>query len=911
MLKKIYFLLVPILVSAFCSLLFLTNLDGQVYDLYLRTLPSLKEDQKILIIKVDDGAIENVGIFPWTRDILADAIVFLREMGALTVAFDLSYLDNSPVRVDPDYVQNELPRYIDNGFMRINETAGQVIDGFAQGNFGRRDAEDIKTSLAEINDSIKSELEVSIGYITRDVDAHFANTLQFFGNSYLTLTMIQAEDILGDDKSFEMDPEIQIWLENHIALENITVINDTLTPEAPGIIPAIFKLISRADGAGFVNAIPDSDGYRRRVHLLMKHNGLYYPHLILASMAEMLGSPGIEVSNTRIVLKNANLGGVTKDIIIPRTEDGTVLVKWPKKQFSEYNTMSSWDLIRYNRIEADLIYNLGIMDESNFFAYWEGDETPNEKYNNANYIKEILYQGENAEEGITFDTYLEYRQDYLYAADTFLNGQYEDAILADVGDDGEVQEYVRSLFKTARDQFSQLMEIRGAVSAKTTGSLSIIGVDATSMTDLGLTTFQENFPNVGLYAALANMLLAEEFIDDSPKYISLLIALFLSLVLSLIIKRLHVGNSIILGMAAIVFTAAALTVVFVITKRYVGTVVPFAAVTLTFLSLTGINFFTTIREKSFLRSAFSRYLAPEVINQIIEDPSKLNLGGEKLEMTAIFTDIRSFSTISEALKDPKSLVDLLNHYLTWMSDIILENQGTVDKYEGDAIIAFFGAPIHIPDHAVRACRSAVLMKKAEAEINKEAMELGLITLEVIEALVHKNIIKAGDTEPIYTRIGINTGDMVVGNMGTPNKMNYTIMGDSVNLAARLEGVNKQYNTGGILISEHTRKQIGDEFVVRNLGLATVVGIKTPLRLYELLDFNAQASQEILDMNRNWDAAVAAYEERKFAEALGIFQGVREKFPDDNVASLFVGWCEGYLKNPPPDGWGGVNNLTEK
>jgi adenylate cyclase len=765
--------------------------------------------------------------------------------------------------------------------------------------------------MQDFNNSIKNELEVSIDYVTRDVDAYFADTLEFFGKSFLTLTMVRKDDIIGESKTYDMDPEIQSWLENNIALKDIVVKGDTLTPEEPGIVPAIFKLISRAKGAGFVNANPDEDGYRRRVHLVLKHLGHYYPHLILVSMREMLGNPVIEISNSEIVLKNALVNDVRKDIVIPRTEDGTVLVKWPKKPFSEYNAMSSWDLIRYNRVEADFAYNLDLMSDSNFFAYWGGDETPLEKYNNANYIKEMLYHSETAEDGVSFDTYLEYRQDYLETVEAYLNGGYEEAILGDIGDDEETREFVVELFDTARDQFRQLLEIREKVSARTAGTLSIIGVDATSMTDIGLIAFQENYPNVGIYSALANMLLSGEFLDDSPHYISFVIALVLSLLSGFFIKRLDVGKSVLLGISAMIFTVATLTIFFMITKTYIGVVVPFTAVVFTFLSLTGLNFFTTIREKSFLRSAFSRYLAPEVIEQIIADPSKLTLGGEKVEMTAVFTDVRSFSTITEALKDPKLLVDLLNHYLTRMSNIILENQGTVDKYEGDAIIAFFGAPIHFEDHAARACRSAVLMKKAEIEINREVLELGLITPEVIDALVNKGIIQAGDACPVYTRIGVNTGDMVVGNMGTPSKMNYTIMGDAVNLAARLEGVNKQYNTGGILISEYTRAKIGDEFIVRGLDRVRVVGINTPIRLYELLDLRSEAPARLADMVVAWEQALRLYEEKQFAEAADKFSRIAGTGSEDGPAGLYIKRCENYARGAALPEDFPLNNLTEK
>jgi class 3 adenylate cyclase len=283
-------------------------------------------------------------------------------------------------------------------------------------------------------------------------------------------------------------------------------------------------------------------------------------------------------------------------------------------------------------------------------------------------------------------------------------------------------------------------------------------------------------------------------------------------------------------------------------------------------------------------------------------------------MTAIFTDIRSFSTISEALGDPGKLVELLNFYLTRMSDIVLQNGGTIDKYEGDAIIAFFGAPVYMEDHARRACRSAVLMHKAEDEINREAVERGLITSGVMEALARTGIIKrADDPRPLFTRLGINTGDMVVGNMGTPNKMDYTIMGDAVNLAARLEGINKQYNTGGILTSEYTRPKLGDEFILRPLSRVRVVGKNIPIRLYEILDIAAEAPPDLAEMVRQWEGAFTAYEGRNFAAAGNVFKAICLRNPADRPARLYLDRCAAYLKSPPPeDKWeDGVDNLTEK
>ncbi|MDR2160134.1 MAG: CHASE2 domain-containing protein [Treponema sp.] len=913
--KKTYlYVLDPLLVVLVCGLFFFTSLDNKVFDLYLRLLPPLKEDDKVLTITVDDGSVEQVGIFPWTRDILADAIVFLREMGAKTVVFDLSYLDNSPVLVDSVYVREELPRYLESGFRRINDTTGDVMDAFANGVLGRKDVPLMKEEIIAFNNSVKDELAVSVDYVTRDVDAHFADTLTFFGSSYLTLTMLSKESIIEDDKTYAMDSTVQQWIEDHLALKNIDSRGDTLTPDNAGIVPAIHKLLSRARGAGFVNANPDKDGYRRRIHLLLKHNGFYYPHLSLAALNETLGISGIAVDKKAVTLKNATIGGVTRDIRIPRASDGTILLKWPKKSFYNYNIMSAWDLIRYNRIEANMAYNLGQMNELGFFLYGEiGEETPLDAYNNANYIKELLYAGENEEEGIRFDTYLEYRARYLAVTDAWLNGPAEAAILAGVEDE-ETRQYVQDFFAAVREDFSWLIKCRREVSAQAEGAFCIIGATMTSSTDLGLTTFQTNYPNVGTYPVMVNMILSGDFLDDAPQWVSLAIAAALSLMLAAVIKSLDTGKSVLAGLSAIAACAALSAAFFFLTRRYVGTIVPLTSVTLTFLSLTGINFFTTLREKSFLRSAFSRYLAPSVIEQIIADPDKLNLGGEKREMTAIFTDIQRFSSISEALQTqyaaegPKMLVDLLNLYLTEMSNIVLENEGTIDKFEGDAIIAFFGAPIYTEKHASLACRAAIQMKKAEAALREKIMDREGPFYTPLGRLIEAKTIPAG--RPLYTRIGVNTGDMVVGNMGTPSKMDYTIMGNAVNLAARLEGVNKQYYTGGILISEYTRGKLGDEFALRPLSRVRVVGINTPFRLYELLDTRAEAPAPLLEAAARWERALGLYEEGAFGEAAAAFAAVAGNDGEDKAALFYRGRCETYAAGGPPPDFP-VDNLTEK
>jgi class 3 adenylate cyclase len=318
-----------------------------------------------------------------------------------------------------------------------------------------------------------------------------------------------------------------------------------------------------------------------------------------------------------------------------------------------------------------------------------------------------------------------------------------------------------------------------------------------------------------------------------------------------------------------------------------GAVPLFWAAPYSFMIMVIIIYAMLITEENFIQGAFSRYLAPEIISEIIKDPNKLNLGGEKREMTAIFTDIQNFTAISEQL-DPAQLVRLLNKYLTEMSNIIMEHLGTIDKYWGDAIIAFFGAPLFNADHGALACRSALAIKAAERELNKTFVGEKLSPV------------------PIFTRIGINTGEMVVGNMGAEKKMDYTIMGNAVNLASRIEGVNKQYRTGGILISEYTRAKIGDEFLLRRIDRVRVVGINTPLRLYELLPTDTeQGAVEI------WEKAFDLYEHRDFRKAFGLFFLLVKRYPHDNVALVYAHRCKAFIENPPPDDWDAVRNLTMK
>jgi class 3 adenylate cyclase/CHASE2 domain-containing sensor protein len=443
------------------------------------------------------------------------------------------------------------------------------------------------------------------------------------------------------------------------------------------------------------------------------------------------------------------------------------------------------------------------------------------------------------------------------------------------------------------------------------------GFYAEGLYDIFNTPISGVYPGMGTHVTFLDNLLQRDFIEKSSEWVNILL---LFLIIGLTVFLTMFSHRILVSLGGTTAIIAAIIITAFAAYQFAGLWIPMITylfgILASFVTVTLYNYATEGSQKRFIKSAFSQYLSPKVIDQIIHDPSQLKLGGEKREMTALFTDLRAFSTFSEALGDPAKLVELLNFYLTRMCNIVLDNQGTIDKYVGDAIIGFWGAPVHMDNHAILACRSAVYMKKLERELNREALENGILTPKVLEALAAKGklgVFDDGSPCPLYTRLGLNSGDMVVGNMGTPNKMNYTIMGNAVNLAARLEGTNDQYNTNGIIISEYTKSAIGDEFVLRPLSRVRVVGINTPLRIYELLDIASEAPPELSAMVKSWGQAFNFYENRDFLAAKNIFHTIYQKNKIDLVAKKYMERCEKFQTSPPDEkAWdNGVDNLTSK
>ena len=882
MIKKYLHLTIPVLAVAVCSLLAFSSIDLKVADWFQRPLKSTVENPNIVMINVDDAAVDQIGTWPFSRDVYADSIITLKELESESVVFDLSFVDKSQAKIDERYVTETLPEYVDEDFEYLDDKIINVLGQYADGSLKASDSEEIAEDMLYATETIKNNLKTNISHSVESQDAALARALKYFDSSFVTLTFDETTDISDEEKTY---------LDSVIALDNVEVLKDTKTPEYSHVLPAISEFMVKAKKAGFVNAKPDRDGYLRRVHLVFKYNGKYYGQLAFVPILEHFGNPKVIISDSEILLKNCKFDNmVIKDVKIPRAQDGTVLVKYPKKTYSEYNYVGLWSIYRLSRLEEEVKGNLEILNQMGYFDYCEDEVDPFITYSNAEYVKDALL---NEEEDFSFDDYMNYRRAFFEAYEQFLNYGYEERLCEDFPDETEE---IKESFDTCREVYNKFMESRHKISDVVKYSICFVGTTATSTTDYGLNQYEEHYPNPGVHYAMANMLLNQDFVDNSPAWLSILIALLLCLIYSFVSNRIKsTGRQIITGVSFLFASTFLLLLFFIITRRYIGTAIPVTSLLISFIVSTIVGFITASHDKKFITNAFSQCLSKEVVDDIVANPSSFKLGGQRLEMTAMFTDIQKFSGFSELLTAAQ-LVALLNFYLTKMSDIIMDERGTVDKYEGDAIIALVGAPVKMEDHAQRACAAAIRMKKAEQEMNDYICEVAAgskpDTME--QDLYDAFKIMVENKKTLFTRIGLNSGEMIAGYMGSENKKNYTMMGNNVNLASRLEGVNKQYHTAGIMISEATRNLIGDRFVVRSLDRVRVVNVNTPIRLYELLDEKSAASAETLKYVEEWEKALKVFESRDYKNAGSLMKELMQKNPKDSVARYYSSLIDTYF-----------------
>jgi adenylate cyclase len=903
--------LIGLALAFFFSILYaldiFSRLGDQVYDLLLHARPERELLGDVVFLDVDDNAIAYNGVFPWPRSIIAEGLLRLKEYGARAAIFDIEYIDKGPQGVDTIYLNNGLPADFARSFSEINSAAADVFSALQSDRIGREHIGEYAIAFSQLIGSERDSLFARAQSVARDNDQYLIQSSALFGSSWATLHL--RHDPLHGEQSERRPMAEEHFSYPVVALENAN------KGKYVDVLPALPGFALAAKGAGFTNAEVDKDGIRRRVDLSQNIEGYWYLQLAFRPLIDYLGNPEIELDNRRLVIKNAaKPDGRARDITIPLDGQGRMMLDWPKTNYYDsYDHISFYDFSLLDDIEAELEHYTRLFDDTDILFFSQFDPSLTRISFISGNLAELfdgIYELKAAALEYCSDEYFALYVDYRSQSRELIRelllldpGAKVNALLPDlleaypgsaeaILDEAETIALLAEYIQIDLDRYEQ---INGNNEKMIRDKFCILGRVDTGTTDLGANPFYGEYVNVGTHGVVLDMILSESFIVPIAKHWHILFTLIFVFLFLFSSSKLSPVPRAVSGFLITVLIIAASAVLFRFSGIFLNPLLTTFAMVSAVILREIISYAGSEQEKQFIRKAFSTYVSGDVVKEIIADPSRLQLGGSKRHMTAIFTDVRGFSTISEKL-DPESLVTLLNHYLTAMSDVVLGEKGTIDKYEGDAIIAFFGAPVDIPDHAVRACTSAIIMKRIEVELNRKVLEDKL------------------SPTPLLTRIGINTGSMVAGNMGTGNKMNYTIMGNAVNLAARLEGVNKQYGTW-ILASDDTVRETGGQILTRKLDRVRVVGINEPVRLHELLNTAEDAGPDEKKLIAIFHQALDYFENRNWKAAMEGF-GESRPFEIKNVMAMdpstkYYERCQHFLTKPPADDWDGVYNLTEK
>ena len=435
------------------------------------------------------------------------------------------------------------------------------------------------------------------------------------------------------------------------------------------------------------------------------------------------------------------------------------------------------------------------------------------------------------------------------------------------------------------------------------GKIFLVGSTAAGLFDLKHAPLGDKYPGVEIHASLIRSILTNTFVRRLPSWLDTLILVLTGVTigsLGFLLAPLPAALAVVAVFGLYVLTAVR---VFGTNHLWIEMARPMLTIIVAYAGVMAYRYVTEEKDRKFLHSTFKAYLSPEIIDKMYKTKTSPRLGGEERVLTAYFTDIQRFSTFTEKLGSPTRLVELLNEYLTAMTDILLQHRGTLDKYEGDAILAFFGAPMPMADHAYQACCTALAMQRKLGALRDKWRNQG----EKWPPIVHD----------MRMRIGINTGPITTGNMGSSVRMNYTMMGDAVNLAARLESAAKYYGVY-TMISSYTYDLVAESFEVRRLDTIQVVGKSEPVVVYELLGEKGHIPPEYaalmepyqrglrLFYSREWEAAEHAFAE---SEALEPLRGVAPE--GMSPSRRLLEYCRCCLREPPGPEWNGVAQLTSK
>lgn len=902
-------------VISFALILFLSVLtasgifekfDFKFFDILLSLTRTPAEAPEILLVEADNISIDSIGPWPWKRDVYADMLLRMKEFGADTAVFDIEFLSESNFPECDDYLARSI-QFFDKTYLTIN---------------------------------------------TKDLDLRYTDD----DITYAEKRFLSPVD--GDMKKNRHDNNITSYESVNNSIFGFNKINwedeKSRFYYGIGFSPALNSFLSRAKGAGFANTIIDKDGSRRRVELLNNQNRTELPlkQIILAPVLDKLQPEKVIRTKNKLILQNAVINGKKTTIKIPLDQYGRMIINWTHKTSNEAFRHDSIMFFNMLRNTEDNIFEITkrlieLTDSLNEYRQDCAVSFTENAYNLYSAYSEILDfkdfllsicegldENSNAINGGVSDEYLsqyfELRKNYFSSVTDYVNNGDFDKILSLVENlrskTGNniylnLTSEFKELFEILKNEITLYNEVFEEKSLLYKNAFCIIGNTASSSTDYGITPFERIYPNMGTHANVYNTIINKNFITPLHWIWGVLIISILFFVQLIFTKKKRPFIQNITGISVILLSVLIPFIFIRYFSIYLPAFTPLLISFTCYLSTTVIRFATAEKDKKFLQTTFGAYVAPAVVDQIVKHPELASLGGKSEYLTALFSDVKTFSGFTEVInneagedKGAEKLVEILNEYLGVLSDAIMDQSGTIDKYVGDEIVSFFGAPIPVENNAFNACVAAIRMLEAEKEFNEKNKDR--LPLNP----------KTGEPFWLRSRVGLNTGNMVVGNMGTKKKLNYTIMGNNVNLASRLEGTNKVYGSW-IMCSEATWKMANEgsckgKLVARKFDNVRVINVKKPVGIYNILGLKDEMPEEQIEAAEVFNEAIEIYLKgsdtpevpkkiSELKEAYELFKKADALYPEDLSSKVFMDRCTGFIKDGVPEIWDGVFTMKSK
>ena len=910
-----------LLYIAFCSVVcavmqlvfrqvaFLKQVELTTLDVRYRLRPPIRTESGLATIDIDSSLIDQVGVWPVSRRVYAEFIKVLCRYNARLVSLDVLFPDPGPNDISADQVR----------------AARQAL------NANPSRADDL---LSHMLRSADDELAEEIGHSGRVI---LAQTFRIPG---LLPQNTSPELFLRGGGASEPRFSDSIGFD-------ITAFSSRFVPQAVSAEPPFRQLMERAAGIGFAQTVQDEDGAVRNYPLFVHYKGRLYPSLAMMGVLTVVEvpldrveiRPGQYVRIPDALVSDEQGRRVSRDITVPVDRSLRMIVNWAGDYLNTFTHFPGNLVLRFGGVDVARrrIHEYaddpgGLIGEG--FAATVSELTSRELMTEVEaelavrnlllaqlaesmqaansggkqlFIEQYAPDGDEETRRLLDHIWMQvlWNREALHRL-TSNPGQSDSALKRELNVPEEraasflhSMKFLRFILNSGTDLDSWRplyffppvqVSLEGCGASIALSPLDLenkqvyIGLTATGTHDFNPMPFASRYPMIGLHVNAANTLLTQQFVRPLPAGLSWLLMLVCALTISFFASRLPPVS----GVASGILLSGGYCLITQLLFSRAGLWVPvtagLSAFTVAYLTIVVSNFMKEQREKKTIRSAFSTYMNPSVVNQILKNPDMLQLGGERRLMTVFFSDLAGFTGASEQCT-PEELVALLNEYLECMTRIIFRFEGTLDKYEGDGVMAFWNAPVSQEDHACRCCCAA------------------LDSVDCLETFLKPKW--RDENRPVLNmRVGINTGEMIIGNMGSKIRMDYTVLGDAVNLGAHLEGVGKIYGTQ-IIISEQTYHCVADQMVCRKLDCLRIKGRVEPVQVYELICRKEDEAPGLGPALVSFHEGLEHYRSRRWEQGVESFLTALHYNEKDSVCRLYLKRCEEYTGTPPPDSWDGT------